>query len=91
VSDGSVDKNPPQWTAVAVWGLLAGIALALSAVVLLKKQSWLGFGWLVGLLALHVKPDFANTKFALFMGTAPSQAGNPFKRQGRLLAQARRI
>jgi len=37
----------------------------------------------------HVKPDFANTKFALFIGTAPSQAGNPFKRQGRLLAQAR--
>ncbi|PFG52171.1 tetrathionate reductase subunit C [Marinobacter sp. LV10R520-4] len=47
-------KNSPQWTAVAVWGLLAGIALALSAAVLLKKQSWLGFGWLVGLLALHV-------------------------------------
>ncbi|MGO1500364.1 MAG: molybdopterin dinucleotide binding domain-containing protein [Marinobacter sp.] len=37
----------------------------------------------------HVKPDYANVKFALFIGTAPSQAGNPFKRQGRLLAQAR--
>ncbi|MDN6318210.1 MAG: tetrathionate reductase subunit TtrA [Marinobacter sp.] len=37
----------------------------------------------------HVKPDYANVKFALFIGTAPSQAGNPFKRGGRMLAQAR--
>lgn len=37
----------------------------------------------------HVKPDFANAKFGLFIGSAPSQAGNPFKRQGRQLAQAR--
>lgn len=37
----------------------------------------------------HMKPDFANADFALFIGSAPSQAGNPFKRQGRLLAEAR--
>jgi len=37
----------------------------------------------------HVKPDFTNARFVLFIGTAPSQAGNPFKRQGRLLAEAR--
>ena len=37
----------------------------------------------------HVKPDFANAEFGLFIGTAPSQAGNPFKRQGRMLADAR--
>ncbi|TDB04298.1 molybdopterin dinucleotide binding domain-containing protein [Halomonas marinisediminis] len=37
----------------------------------------------------HVKPDYTNARFALFIGTAPSQAGNPFKRQGRLLAEAR--
>ncbi len=37
----------------------------------------------------HVKPDFSNAEFALFIGTAPSQAGNPFKRQGRLIADAR--
>lgn len=37
----------------------------------------------------HSKPDFKNTRFALFIGTAPSQAGNPFKRQARLLAEAR--
>ena len=37
----------------------------------------------------HGKPDFANTEFALFIGTAPAQAGNPFKRQGMLLAKYR--
>lgn len=37
----------------------------------------------------HAKPDYNNARFALFIGTAPSQAGNPFKRQGRLLAEAR--
>lgn len=37
----------------------------------------------------HGKPDFANTEFALFIGTAPANAGNPFKRQGAMLAQGR--
>ncbi|APX89061.1 tetrathionate reductase subunit A [Brevirhabdus pacifica] len=37
----------------------------------------------------HTKPDFANAAFGLFIGSAPSQSGNPFKRQGRLLAEAR--
>ncbi|MCI2394486.1 molybdopterin dinucleotide binding domain-containing protein [Aliiroseovarius sediminis] len=37
----------------------------------------------------HTKPDFANAEFALFVGTAPSQAGSPFKRQGRMIADAR--
>ncbi|MDO8958255.1 MAG: molybdopterin-dependent oxidoreductase, partial [Rhodocyclaceae bacterium] len=37
----------------------------------------------------HGKPDFANAAFVLFVGTAPGQAGNPFKRQGALLAKAR--
>lgn len=37
----------------------------------------------------HAKPDFDNVEFAIFMGTSPAQAGNPFKRQGRLLAKAR--
>ncbi|MFT0211558.1 molybdopterin dinucleotide binding domain-containing protein [Pseudomonas sp. F1_0610] len=39
----------------------------------------------------HAKPDYTHTRFALFIGTAPSQAGNPFKRQGRLLAEARSL
>lgn len=37
----------------------------------------------------HTKPDIQNAHFILYVGTAPSQAGNPFKRQGRLIAQAR--
>jgi tetrathionate reductase subunit A len=37
----------------------------------------------------HGKPDFANAEFVLFVGTAPGQAGNPFKRQGKLVARAR--
>ena len=39
----------------------------------------------------HGKPDFANAEFVLFVGTAPGQAGNPFKRQGSLLAKARTL
>ena len=37
----------------------------------------------------HAKPDFANTRFGLFIGTSPAQSGNPFQRQGRQLAEAR--
>ncbi|QUS42192.1 tetrathionate reductase subunit TtrA [Tardiphaga alba] len=38
---------------------------------------------------LHGKPDWANTRFGLFIGTAPAQAGNPFQRMGRRLAEGR--
>jgi tetrathionate reductase subunit A len=37
----------------------------------------------------HAKPDLQNAEFVIFMGTAPAQAGNPFKRQSTLLAKAR--
>jgi tetrathionate reductase subunit A len=37
----------------------------------------------------HGKPDFGNAEFCLFIGTAPSQAGNPFKRQSMLVSKAR--
>ncbi|HDS6398718.1 TPA: tetrathionate reductase subunit TtrA [Proteus mirabilis] len=37
----------------------------------------------------HVKPDWDHVEFALFLGTSPAQSGNPFKRQGRQLANAR--
>src|SRR5690606_32306606 len=37
----------------------------------------------------HGKPDWRNSRFGLFIGTAPAQAGNPFQRQGRELADAR--
>lgn len=37
----------------------------------------------------HAKPDLENVEFCIFIGTAPGNAGNPFKRQGTLLAKAR--
>lgn len=37
----------------------------------------------------HTKPDFEHCEFVLFWGTAPSQAGNPFNRSERMLADAR--
>lgn len=37
----------------------------------------------------HAKPDFSEAEFILFVGTAPGNAGNPFKRVGALVAQAR--
>ncbi len=37
----------------------------------------------------HLKPDFENTEYLLSIGTPPGQAGNPFKRQGKLLSRAR--
>ena len=37
----------------------------------------------------HTKPDFENCQFALFWGTAPGQAGNPFKHSARMVAEAR--
>ncbi|ACL65141.1 molydopterin dinucleotide-binding region [Anaeromyxobacter dehalogenans 2CP-1] len=37
----------------------------------------------------HLKPDFEHCEFALFFGTSPGQAGNPFKRQAQLLAGGR--
>lgn len=37
----------------------------------------------------HLKPDFDNAEFVIFIGMSPAQAGNPFKRQARQLADAR--
>ncbi|MDN6290450.1 MAG: tetrathionate reductase subunit TtrA [Tetragenococcus koreensis] len=37
----------------------------------------------------HVKPDWDYVEYAVFWGTSPAQAGNPFKRQGRQLADER--
>jgi tetrathionate reductase subunit A len=37
----------------------------------------------------HAKPDMANVEFVIFCGTAPANAGNPFKRQGWQLAAGR--
>ena len=37
----------------------------------------------------HAKPDLDNAEFALFIGTAPGNAGNPFKITGTKLAKGR--
>ena len=37
----------------------------------------------------HGKPDFEFCEFAIFLGSAPGNAGKPFKRQGRMVAEAR--
>lgn len=37
----------------------------------------------------HLKPDFKNTEYLLNIGTAPANAGNPFMRQGKLVAEGR--
>ena len=37
----------------------------------------------------HAKPDLEHVEFCIFVGTAPGNAGNPFKRQGTLVAKAR--
>lgn len=37
----------------------------------------------------HAKPDIANAEFIIFAGTAPANAGNPFKIMGTSLAKAR--
>lgn len=37
----------------------------------------------------HMKPDFEHCQFILSIATAPAQAGNPFKRQAKLLAKGR--
>lgn len=59
--------------------------------------SYCGLGYRAGSGALlndldrnaHAKPDWEHVRFALFWGTAPAQAGNPYKLQGRQLATAR--
>ena len=57
-----------------------------------------GFGYRAGAGAVfnpdlakfsHGKPDWDHARFVLCIGTSPAQAGNPFKRQGRQLAEAR--
>ncbi len=37
----------------------------------------------------HLKPDYAHCEYYLSIATAPGNAGNPFKRQAMLLAEAR--
>nr|WP_298414595.1 NrfD/PsrC family molybdoenzyme membrane anchor subunit [uncultured Halomonas sp.] len=58
--DGSVAmaldsiKDSEQWRNTALWGGIAGIALFVIAIILRLRERLWGWGWLVGLLALHV-------------------------------------
>jgi len=64
---------------------------------LVGHRSYCGLSMRAGYAALlddlkkhpHLKPDYRNAKFLLFIGTAPGNAGNPFKLQGTLMADAR--
>ncbi len=64
---------------------------------LVGHRSYCGLSMRAGYAALldnlkkqpHLKPDYRNTKYMLFIGTAPANAGNPYKLQGTLMADAR--
>lgn len=64
---------------------------------LVGHRSYCGLSMRAGYAALldsldkqpHLKPDYRNAKYMLFIGTAPANAGNPYKLQGTLMADAR--
>ncbi len=64
---------------------------------LVGHRSYCGLSMRAGYAALldnlqkqpHLKPDYRNAEYMLFVGTAPGHAGNPFKLQGALMARAR--
>ncbi|WP_258033703.1 molybdopterin-dependent oxidoreductase [Campylobacter concisus] len=37
----------------------------------------------------HTKPDYENSKFVIYWGTSPSNGGNPFQKQAKMLSYAR--
>lgn len=64
---------------------------------LVGHRSYCGLSMRAGYAALlddldkqpHLKPDYRHAKYLLFIGTAPGNAGNPYKLQGTLMADAR--
>jgi tetrathionate reductase subunit A len=64
---------------------------------LVGHRSYCGLSMRAGYAALldnlkkqpHLKPDYRHAEYMLFVGTAPGNAGNPFKLQGTLMARAR--
>lgn len=38
---------------------------------------------------MHTKPDYEHSKFSIYWGTAPSNGGNPFQKQAKMLAYNR--
>ena len=80
-------------------GLAGAAAGALALILLLRRHAPPAPGSLLAIIppalvaALgglpqmpHGKPDWKNASFGLFIGAAPAQSGNPFQRQGRVLA-----
>jgi len=81
-------------------GLAARFAKkSFGTVNIVGHSSYCGLSMRMGYAALlgnwkklpHLKPDFNHARFLLFIGTAPANAGNPFKRQAFLLARARTL
>lgn len=70
---------------------------AFGSVNMAEHRGNCGFSMRAGYAALlgdwaaqpHLKPDFRNARFILNIGTAPGNAGNPFKRQAKLIAEGR--
>ncbi|WP_144821545.1 NrfD/PsrC family molybdoenzyme membrane anchor subunit [Marinobacter piscensis] len=49
----SLQRNP-EWRAVALYGLLVGVALTLITIAMLRRAGWLARSWIAGLLAVHI-------------------------------------
>lgn len=47
-------KDSEQWRNTALWGSVAGIILFVAAIAMRLRERLWGWGWLAGLLALHV-------------------------------------
>ncbi|MEJ7136946.1 molybdopterin dinucleotide binding domain-containing protein [Amphibiibacter pelophylacis] len=70
---------------------------AFGSVNFVRHGSYCGGAWRSGSGAVfgdlkkmpHGRPDLENAEFVIFIGTAPGNAGNPFKRTGALVAKER--
>ena len=68
------------------------IQQAYGSINFVRHGSYCGGAWRSGSGAVfgdlkkmpHGRPDLENVEFAIFIGTAPGNAGNPFKRTGAL-------
>ena len=75
------------------------IQQAYGSINFVRHGSYCGGAWRSGSGAVfgdlkkmpHGRPDLENVEFAIFIGTAPGNAGNPFKRTGALLAKERAL
>ncbi|MBN7771731.1 polysulfide reductase NrfD [Marinobacter daepoensis] len=47
-------QGNPEWRAVAIYGLLVGVVLTLTVVLMLRQHRYLRHAWIAGLLAVHI-------------------------------------